>query len=462
MQLLKSEDDESGKGSSMGRPGDVMRIKDEPHVSHSGNPNNLSPEELRRMLKHQGDPAMTRKRSLNDPDDGLTVKRNDPDRPSKLRESNKMLASLLSNPPKNIPMNINPGIKTIPDKVPGAMGRVTSSLGGGSSSGGNTLGSLPGKSPTAIAGRGRGHKQSQMQQQQQQQQPSDVYLSAQQQQQQQQNMDPTKAMGSNLQQQRPNQPLQQIGSVGQMGFSSSTGEHPFATPPLNTTASSTTATSTSSSNSGGVSVLGLGDGDTELSKILDSVMEYVTDDQQFAPTTPTGLTQQQINERMAIKEIQNSLMVETSVYRTSGVSGPSGMMTQQMLQQQMQQHQQQHSQLQPPAYPGSMMSAGNLGSAGNMTAQQQQMMMQMHMMERMRQNQSFQRPPPNYPARGRAPMNAVATPGGGVMPASVVQRYRSQQMVQQQKERLLQQQQKQHMLVPENATARNDQLCKYM
>ncbi|XP_065358468.1 homeotic protein female sterile [Calliphora vicina] len=470
LSLLKSEDDEKG-GPSMGRSGDMVRIKDEPHGSHGGahsNPNNLSPEDLRRILKHQGDPAMTRKRSLNDPDDGLSAKRSD-DRPSKLCETNKMLARLLRNPPKNITMNIQTGIKIIPDKVPAAVGRVSSTLSGlsnastcnssGSMSSMNNKSSaittMAGSGAPAGTGRGRGqHKQTL-----QPQQPSDVYLT-QQQQQQQQGLDPIPG-GTNLQ--RPPQSHQQ--THGQMEFSSSsstTVDHPFATPPLNTTAPSTTSTSTSNVTIG-TSLAGLGDGDSELSKILDSVMDYVTDDQQFAPTTPTGLTPQQINERLAISEIQKSLMVETSAFR----NGPNAMIgnqtAQQMLQQQMQQ-QQQHSQLQPPAYPGSMMT-GTGANTSSMTPQQLQqqqiqMMRMQQMLETMRANQNFQRPPPNYPARGRAPpMNAVATPGG-VM--SATQRYRTlaqQQIVQQQKERLLQQQQKQHMLVPENATARNDQLC---
>ncbi|KAM7353185.1 basic helix-loop-helix family member taiman isoform 2-T3 [Cochliomyia hominivorax] len=465
LSLLKSEDDEKG-GSSMGRSGDMVRIKDEPHGSHGGahnNPNNLSPEDLRRMLKHQGDPATTRKRSLNDPDDGLSAKRSD-DRPSKLCENNKMLARLLQTPIRHITTTIQTGIKIIPDKVPTAIGRVSSSLSGlsnapsCSSSGistmankSSTVTTLAGSGAAAGSGRGRGqHKQSL-------QQPSEAYLS----QQQQQSMDSLPGV-SNAQ--RPSQTQQQ--THGQMEFSKSSSssnvDHTFATPPLNTTAPSTTSTSTSNAPIG-TSLTGLGDGDSELSKILDSVMDYVTDDPPYTPNTPTSLTPQQINERLAISEIQKSLMVETSAFR----NGPNAMIgnqtAHQMLHQQMQQ--QQHSQLQPPAYPGSMMT-GTGANTNNMTPQQmQQQQMQMmrmqQMLETMRANPNFQRPPPNYPARGRAPpMNAVATPGGGVM--SVTQRYRSltqQQIVQQQKERLLQQQQKQHMLVPENATARNDQMC---
>lgn len=444
----------------MGRSGDMVRVKDEPHGSHGGahNPNNLSPEDLRRMLKHQGDPAMTRKRSLNDPDDGLSAKRSD-DRPSKLCETNKMLARLLRNPPKNITMNIQTGIKIIPDKVPTAAGRASSTISAStcSSSGMSTMANktstvttMSASSAATTPGRGRGqHKQTM------QQQTSENYLT----QQQQQGLD-TVPGGSNLQ--RPSQ------THGQMEFSSSlsssTADHPFATPPLNTTAPSTTSTSTSSSTVGN-SLVGLGDGDSELSKILDSVMDYVPDDTPFTPTTPTSLTPQQLNEHLAISEIQKSLMVETSAFRNGPNSIIGNSTAQQMLQQQIQQ--QQHTQLQPPAYPGNMMTPAG-PNTNNMTPQQiqqqqMQLMLRQQMLETMRTNPNFQRPPPNYPTRGRAPpMNAIATPGGGVMSTS--QRYRTlaqQQVFQQQKERLLQQQQKQHMLVPENATARNDQMCKF-
>lgn len=463
-QLLKSEDDEKG-GQSMGRSSEMNRVKDDHQGSHgnsNSNPNNLSPEDLRRILKHQGDPAMTRKRSLNDPDDGLLAKRSD-DRPSKLCETNKMLASLLRNPPKNITMKIQTGIKIIPDKVPAAVGRSSTTqsslsnatLGSCNTSVGLTPISNKSATVTAITGsisspatsRGRG------QQKQTIHTPSDVYLN--------QHQPGLDAGSGEKTLQRPPQMLQK--SQVQVDFSSSpsTKNHSFATPPLNTTAPSTTATSTSSTSTG-TSLGCVGDGDIELSKLLDSVMDYVSDDQSFTPTTPTGLTPQQINERMAISEIQKSLMVETSAFRNCPNVMIANPTAQHMLQQQMQQHQQ-HSQLQPPAYPGSIMTTASSNSV-SMTPQQQQMQMlrMQQMLETMRANQNFQRPPPNYPARGRAPINSVSPSGVGVV--SATQRYRSlaqQQIVQQQKERLLQQQQKQHMLVPENATARNDHMCKY-
>ncbi|XP_058985901.1 serine-rich adhesin for platelets isoform X2 [Musca domestica] len=480
LSLLKSEDDENNKGiSSMGRSSDMVRIKDEPHGSHQ-NPNNLTTEELCRILKHQGDPAMTRKRSLNDPDDGLSAKRSD-DRPSKLCERNKMLARLLSNPPKNITMNITPVIKTIPDKVPTrGPGNIVSSMGGGT-----TMGLMPGKASTITTmansgsmigpgGPGRGRGLAQQQKPSQQQQPSDVYLN-QQQQQQRQGLE-SSAVGSNLQRLPQSHPQQQ-GSQMDFSSSSTTGDHPFATPPLSTTAPSTTATSNSSATTGTSSSTSslsssstsgiLGDGDQELSKILDSVMDYVPDDQ------PTGLTPQQINDQLAISEIQKSLMSETSAFRM----GPMGMTAQQMLQQQQQQqqsqqHQQQmqqhHTQLQPPAYPGMG------GGAGNLTPQQ---IMRMQALQNMRPNQNMQKAPPNYPASGRAGhMNAVSTPSGvmaalsqshfrnmtqqqmGQQQQQILAHQKDRLLAQQQKERLLQQQQNQLMRVPENATAR-DQLC---
>ncbi|XP_061397016.1 serine-rich adhesin for platelets, partial [Musca vetustissima] len=484
LSLLKSEDDENNKGmSSMGRSNDLVRIKDETHGSHQ-NPNNISTEELRRILKHQGDPAMTRKRSLNDPDDGLSAKRSD-DRPSKLCESNKMLARLLSNPPKNITMNITPVIKTIPDKVPSrGPGNIVSSMGGGT-----TMGLMPGKASTITTmansggsgsmigpggpgrGRGMGQQQKPPQQQQQQQQPSDVYLNQQQQQQQQQRQGlESSAVGSNLQRLPQSHPQQQ-GSQMDFSSSSTTGEHPFATPPLSTTAPSTTATSNSSATTGTSSSTSasslsasaasaiLGDGDQELSKILDSVMDYVPDDQ------PTGLTPQQINDQLAISEIQKSLMVETSAFRMGNMSS--------MTAQTQQQH---HTQLQPPAYPGMGSGGGGVGGLGNLTPHQ---LMRMQALHNLRANQNMQKAPPNYPAGGRTGGVGHLNAASAQAALSAQSHYRNltqqqlgqqqqQQLMaahqkdrllaQQQKERLLQQQQNQLMRVPENATAR-DQLC---
>ncbi|XP_017469858.1 PREDICTED: nuclear receptor coactivator 2 isoform X1 [Rhagoletis zephyria] len=451
----KSEDDD-GKS----RQSELMRQlqKDDCHYgqshSHGHGPHHskdMSQEDLLKSLKYQGDPT-TRKRSLNESDDGISAKREN-DRPSKLRENNKMLASLLENPPKNPIVTVPPQVKTIPDIAPTAS-RVSSSLGGIGVSAPSNLGGMPSKSasmtttsaPSASSttiggGRGTGLRK----------QFPEAYLTLHQQQQQ---------CLSGIQR-TPQQPLSQQ-SQAQMNFSSTEA---FGTPPHHTTATSGTAIVTASAalsqpNSQSAALSGA-DGDSELSKILDSVMDYVSDDGPFVSTpTPTamaGLTQQEINERMAINAIQNSLMVETSQLQ--------------------QQHHQQQSQ--PPAYPGSMMGSG--ASAGLTQQQQHQLQLQQlqllhrqqgafggsqqpsqvqQMLEMLRANpnQGFQRPPPMYPtARNRGPMNAVTTPGGTVLPAH--QQYRIRQQQQQQKERLLQQQQKQQLLVPESATARTDQLC---
>ncbi|XP_054744947.1 nuclear receptor coactivator 3 isoform X4 [Anastrepha obliqua] len=465
----KSEDDD-GKGPSLGRQSELMRQlqKDDGHYGHSHShghgphhSKDMSQEDLLKSLKYQGDPT-TRKRSLHEPDDGISAKREN-DRPSKLRENNKMLASLLENPPKNPIVTVPPQVKTIPDIAP-TTSRVSSTLGSMGVSTPSSLGGMTPKSAsmtttsatsasnTAVGG-GRGNNM--------RKQFSDAYLTLQQQQQQQHQQQCLSGMQRPPQQQ-PTQPSQ-----SQMNFSSPDA---FGTSSHNTIATSGTAVVTASivtsqPNSQLAALSGV-DGDSELSKILDSVMDYVSDDGPFVstptPTAMTGLTQQEINERMAINAIQNSLMVETS------------------------QLQQQHhpQQPQPPAYPGSMMGSGGGGSAsGGLTQQQQQHQLQLQQLQllqrqqaaiggsqqpsqvqqmlemlRANPNQVFQRPPPMYPAaRNRGPMNAVTTPGGTVLPAH--QQYRIRQQQQQQKERLLQQQQKQQLLVPESATARTDQLC---
>ncbi|XP_050340125.1 nuclear receptor coactivator 2 isoform X10 [Bactrocera neohumeralis] len=476
----KSEDDD-GKGPSLGRQSELMRQlqKDDGHYSHSHghshgqhHSKDMSQEDLLKSLKYQGDPT-TRKRSLNEPDDGILAKR-ESDRPSKLRESNKMLASLLENPPKNPIVTVPPQVKAIPDITPSAS-RVNSTLGVMSVSAPNSLGGMPPKSGTmtttssisaggsSVGAVGRSNSMRKqfsdayltLQQQQHQQQ---LHLQQQQQQQQQQ-----QCLG-NIQRSSHQQPTQL--SQPQINFSSSDA---FGTSSHNTTATSGTANVTASivtsQASSQLAAPSGADGDSELSKILDSVMDYVSDDGPFVsaptPTALAGLTQQEINERMAINAIQNSLMVETS---------------------QLQQQQHHQQQPQPPAYPGNVMGSG---SGGSLTQQQQQLQLQHHLQMLQRQqaaiggnqqstqvqqmlevlrvnaNQSFQRPPPMYSAsRNRGPMNTVTTPGGSVLPAHQQYRIRQQQQQQQQqKERLLQQQQKQQLLVPESATARTDQLC---
>ncbi|XP_011181235.2 nuclear receptor coactivator 2 isoform X4 [Zeugodacus cucurbitae] len=473
----KSEDDD-GKGPSLGRQSELMRQlqKDDGHFSHSHghshgqhHSKDMSQEDLLKSLKYQGDPT-TRKRSLNEPDDGILAKR-ESDRPSKLRESNKMLASLLENPPKNPIVTVPPQVKTIPDIAPSAS-RGNSALGVMSVSAPNSLGGMPPKSGTmtttssisagnSVGGVGRSSSI--------RKQYSDTYLTLQHQQQLhlQQQQQQQQCLG-NIQRPSHQQPTQL--SQPPINFASSDA---FGTSLHNTTATSGTAnvtasivTSQASSQLAGPSGA---DGDSELSKILDSVMDYVSDDGPFVsaptPTALSGLTQQEINERMAINAIQNSLMVETS---------------------QLQQQQHHQQQPQPPAYPGNVMGGGSGGGTGSGLSQQQhQLQLQHHLQMLQRQqaaiggnqqstqvqqmlevlrvnaNQSFQRPPPMYSAsRNRGPMNAVTTPGGSVLPAHQQYRIRQQQQQQQQqKERLLQQQQKQQLLVPESATARTDQLC---
>lgn len=81
---------------------------------HNANPMN-NEEQLFQILRFQGNDFTSRKRSSNDSDDSPLAKRTE-EKPSKLREKNKMLASLLSNPSK-APTTFTtiPVVKTIPD-----------------------------------------------------------------------------------------------------------------------------------------------------------------------------------------------------------------------------------------------------------------------------------------------------------------------------------------------------------
>lgn len=123
----KSDDDDP---EARNRPSELLRqlqkVKDEPKE----HPAPLNNEELIQMLRFQGN---DRKRPSNEPDEGAAAKRPD-DKPSKLREKNKMLASLLANPSKaptqmlpghSLPLRIIPDIPT--SNVSRQMSSVTSS-----------------------------------------------------------------------------------------------------------------------------------------------------------------------------------------------------------------------------------------------------------------------------------------------------------------------------------------------
>ncbi|KFB38364.1 hypothetical protein ZHAS_00005719 [Anopheles sinensis] len=118
LQLLndKSDDDDSDIRNRQGSSEllkQLQKVKDEPKEH---NPPPLNNEELMQILRVQSN---DRKRPSTEPDEGSAVKRSDT-RPSKLREKNKMLASLLANPakapmPMQTPMPFNRIIPDIPN-----------------------------------------------------------------------------------------------------------------------------------------------------------------------------------------------------------------------------------------------------------------------------------------------------------------------------------------------------------
>lgn len=118
LQLLndKSDDDDNMDGRPNQRNhSELMRQlqKDQTTKDHTST-NPIGTEELIQILRFQGNDFTNRKRPTNDSDDSPSAKRTE-DKPSKLREKNKMLASLLSNPSKAPTTFTTPMVKTIPD-----------------------------------------------------------------------------------------------------------------------------------------------------------------------------------------------------------------------------------------------------------------------------------------------------------------------------------------------------------
>lgn len=114
MHLLNHDDDNMDGRTNQRNNSELLRQlqkEDTPKDHHTINSN----EELIQMLRFQGNEYSNRKRPPNEPEDGPLAKRSD-DKPSKLREKNKMLASLLSGPSK-APTTFTtiPVVKTIPD-----------------------------------------------------------------------------------------------------------------------------------------------------------------------------------------------------------------------------------------------------------------------------------------------------------------------------------------------------------
>uniref|UniRef100_A0A182IZ83 Uncharacterized protein n=1 Tax=Anopheles atroparvus TaxID=41427 RepID=A0A182IZ83_ANOAO len=122
----KSDDDDSDIRNRQGSSEllkQLQKVKDEPKEH---NPPPLNNEELMQILRVQSN---DRKRPSTEPDEGSAIKRTD-NRPSKLREKNKMLASLLANPAKapvlmQTPIGFN---RIIPDIPNSGMARQLANL----------------------------------------------------------------------------------------------------------------------------------------------------------------------------------------------------------------------------------------------------------------------------------------------------------------------------------------------
>lgn len=122
MHLLNHDDDNNmdGRLNQRNNNSELLRQlqKGDTPKDHHHNMSDISNEELFQKLMFRGNDFPNRKRSSNDPnDDSPLAKRTENDKPqSKLREKNKMLASLLSNPSK-APTSFTtiPVVKTIPD-----------------------------------------------------------------------------------------------------------------------------------------------------------------------------------------------------------------------------------------------------------------------------------------------------------------------------------------------------------
>lgn len=118
MHLLNHDDDNmDGRNNQRNNSSELLRQlqKEETPKDHHHSMAAMGNEELIQILRFQGSDFPNRKRSSNDSDDSPLAKRTE-DKPSKLREKNKMLASLLSNPSK-APTTFTtiPVVKTIPD-----------------------------------------------------------------------------------------------------------------------------------------------------------------------------------------------------------------------------------------------------------------------------------------------------------------------------------------------------------
>ncbi|XP_038109955.1 nuclear receptor coactivator 1 isoform X3 [Culex quinquefasciatus] len=464
--LNEKSDDDDLEGRN--RPSELLRqlqkVKDEPKE----HPAPLNNEELIQMLRFQGN---DRKRPSNEPDEGGAAKRPS-DKPSKLCEKNKMLASLLANPakaptpllPGHLPLN-----RIIPDipisNVARQMASVTSSTPPNQQQQTINNNNLTTSNNNLKQVQQMNHQLRLQQQQQQQhqqqlrkaqampsqsQQPptsSDIYLSQHQQQQaqqaqvqaQQQALLQAHLVAAAQQRQQNFSPAIQDSGIGSVGSGT------FATP---SSATSTTSTP-------------MPEWDSELNEILNHVIDIapegnfvdselnsllgISSIESSTSATPSQSSQQDIQEKLAINAIQKSLMQIENVTSPMQYSGS------------------------PPAYPmhgGGMSAPGGSPAGGSQQAPTTP-------------NPNFT-PPPVYTPRVRMSSTGSSggggggsgggpsggqmgngAPGGGPNALTIQKLQNHQQQrerihQEQQRQRLLQQQKQQQMVVPVNATANAD------
>lgn len=385
------------------------------------------------ILRFQGN---DRKRPSNEPDEGGAAKRPD-DKPSKLREKNKMLASLLANPAKAptqmlsghmpLPLRIIPDIPT--SNVNRQLANVSSSTAPNQTINNNNLTTSNNNLKHIQQMNHLRMQQMRKSMPSQSQQPptsSDIYLNHQQHQQQQQTLLQQQLIAAQQRHQNFSSPAIQDSGIG------SVGSGPYATP---SSASSTTSHA-------------MPEWDPELNEILNHVIDIAPDGnftdselnsflgsiESSASNTPAQTSQQDIQEKLAINAIQKSLMQIENVPSPMQYSGS------------------------PPAYP--IHGMGPVGSPAGQMSQQTPG-------TPTTPNPNFT-PPPVY----QSPRMRVSGPGGPGAgqhgngapnpTALVMQKLQSHQLQrerilqEQQRQRLLQQQKQQQMVVPVNATANAD------
>lgn len=460
----KSDDDDSPNSNNLNS--ELLRQLKKPNKDDHKEPNNnsnlLDHEQLMQRLQFQGNNTVNpngRKRTSDESDDSNSSAKRFGDgsrQPSKLQEKNKMLASLLANPlktPPTMPHNVTP-VRIIPDithNINNINNRLTSS---------NQTPQLVTPQPLQINNNNNNtinKNSNSMKAQQAKNRQAQARAAA--------NLKPSAENYLNqMPQQQPNpqqmlqnqmhQSSRQLQAASQnlppgsiQNYQIDSGQQQYAP------SSSTNSTPATSSTHQLAQTTDWED--TELNDILEKVIDFVPDgsysdgditsllsfsniDSSTALTTPSQSKQQE--EIAKIQKIQQSLMEfegDNNIYS-------------------------------PPAYP-----------LHGLTPQQQNQVLQQRQQQQMA-GQCFPQPPPVYTQRNvrlaqqsqlvsnsTAPTAAQSTNSqqGNKQQQNAImqQRMQLQRMVQQQhqKERLLQAQQGQQMLVPSNATASAEQLCKY-